>query len=247
MSSKGKMIIAFIIGMTITSVTAYSAASIIAAKRVTYNNDQSNLEADNVQDAIDELYDYSVDYSNINTRLTDLEGSFAKHKIEFFPGTTANNGGYIDFHFNNSSSDYTSRIIEGSNGSLNLVAPNGVKINGTDIASGYSKKPVNVYVYNSFTSSTSFAYTGTSVTIPANSFYALTFKVVYNHAKPTEIGVSTSSSTYSEVASNKVGHHHASVSYQGKTGTSATSFYVWATYPSANQNNVSITGFYIPE
>ena len=37
---------------------------------------------------------------------------------------------HIDFHFGNSSSDYTSRIIEGANGKLNLSAANGVLING---------------------------------------------------------------------------------------------------------------------
>lgn len=32
--------------------------------------------------------------------------------IELFPGTSAGHGGYIDFHYNNDSSDYTSRLIE---------------------------------------------------------------------------------------------------------------------------------------
>lgn len=32
--------------------------------------------------------------------------------IELFPGASAGNGGYIDFHYNNDSADYTSRLIE---------------------------------------------------------------------------------------------------------------------------------------
>lgn len=32
--------------------------------------------------------------------------------IELFPGASANNGGYIDFHYNNDPADYTSRLIE---------------------------------------------------------------------------------------------------------------------------------------
>ena len=32
--------------------------------------------------------------------------------IELFPGASAGNGGYIDFHYNNSAADYTSRLIE---------------------------------------------------------------------------------------------------------------------------------------
>ena len=32
--------------------------------------------------------------------------------IELYPGKSAGNGGYIDFHYNNDPSDYTSRLIE---------------------------------------------------------------------------------------------------------------------------------------
>lgn len=38
--------------------------------------------------------------------------------IEFKPGASAGHGGYIDFHYNNDSSDYTSRIIEMPEGTL---------------------------------------------------------------------------------------------------------------------------------
>ena len=41
-------------------------------------------------------------------------------QIEFMPGTSANHGGYIDFHFNSSSADYTSRIIESASGELTM-------------------------------------------------------------------------------------------------------------------------------
>lgn len=41
---------------------------------------------------------------------------------------------HIDFHFNNSTSDYTSRIIETENGKINIAAPNGVSANGTPLA-----------------------------------------------------------------------------------------------------------------
>lgn len=51
--------------------------------------------------------------------------------IEFLPGsTTAYHGGHIDFHYNNdSSADYTSRIIEDANGVINIngvTASNGI-------------------------------------------------------------------------------------------------------------------------
>lgn len=41
---------------------------------------------------------------------------------------------HIDFHYGNSASDYTSRIIETENGKINIAAPNGVSANGTPLA-----------------------------------------------------------------------------------------------------------------
>ncbi len=42
--------------------------------------------------------------------------------VELKPGSaSAGHGGYIDFHFNNSSADYTSRIIETASGTLNVT------------------------------------------------------------------------------------------------------------------------------
>jgi hypothetical protein len=38
--------------------------------------------------------------------------------IELFPGANAGNGGYIDFHYNNSTADYTSRLIEIPSGTV---------------------------------------------------------------------------------------------------------------------------------
>lgn len=38
--------------------------------------------------------------------------SISPASIELFPGEKANHGGYIDFHYNNSAADHTSRLIE---------------------------------------------------------------------------------------------------------------------------------------
>lgn len=38
--------------------------------------------------------------------------SITPASIELFPGASAGNGGYIDFHYNNDPADYTSRLIE---------------------------------------------------------------------------------------------------------------------------------------
>ena len=48
--------------------------------------------------------------------------------LEFRPATTATNGGFIDFHYAGSTTDYTSRIIEDASGRLTLSATNGVTI-----------------------------------------------------------------------------------------------------------------------
>lgn len=49
--------------------------------------------------------------------------------IEMTPASTsAGNGGYIDFHFNKSSSDYTARIIESASGLLQVLASQGFKV-----------------------------------------------------------------------------------------------------------------------
>ena len=51
------------------------------------------------------------------------------HSIELNThGSLSGYGGFIDFHFNGSSSDYTSRIIEDASGRLRLMADNGVRI-----------------------------------------------------------------------------------------------------------------------
>lgn len=46
--------------------------------------------------------------------------SISPAAIELFPGASAGNGGYIDFHYNNSSAGYTSRLIESPSGKVKL-------------------------------------------------------------------------------------------------------------------------------
>ena len=50
--------------------------------------------------------------------------------IEMKPTGRTGDGGYIDFHYNNSDADYTSRIIEDSSGHLYIYADSGVYISG---------------------------------------------------------------------------------------------------------------------
>lgn len=59
-----------------------------------------------------------------------LNRSISPTAIELFPGASAGNGGYIDFHYNNSDEDFTSRFIESS--------PGKVTLNGKSIYTGGS-------------------------------------------------------------------------------------------------------------
>ena len=49
-------------------------------------------------------------------------------EVEVFGSTP-----HIDFHFGSSNSDYTSRIIENSAGAIDILAPNGLKLNGSNL------------------------------------------------------------------------------------------------------------------
>ena len=53
--------------------------------------------------------------------------------IEMTPNEGQGHGGFIDFHFNGSGADYTSRIIEEQEGLLAVGATKGVTINGCNV------------------------------------------------------------------------------------------------------------------
>ena len=75
---------------------------------------------------------------------------------------------HIDFHFGKSTADYTSRIIESSEGALNIIAPNGVLANGSKVKTEADLKTtaLTLSVYDS--NLKSFSYTAKYVpVIPA--------------------------------------------------------------------------------
>ena len=57
-----------------------------------------------------------------------INGLTSNGEFEIF-GTSP----HIDFHYNNSTNDYTSRIIENSEGAIEILAPNGLKLNGSNL------------------------------------------------------------------------------------------------------------------
>ena len=52
--------------------------------------------------------------------------------IEFL-NTSSTHGGYIDFHFNKSTADYTSRIMETASGKINITASSGLYVNNVKV------------------------------------------------------------------------------------------------------------------
>ncbi len=74
MKERIKVIAAFILGVILTGTTVY-AATIISSINVEYNNENSKLVADNVQEAIDEVYDKSFNKTPITAYEYHEEGS----------------------------------------------------------------------------------------------------------------------------------------------------------------------------
>lgn len=99
-----------------------------------------------------------------------------------------------------------------------------------------------VTVAEVFTSSTSLAYTGKSITIPANTFYALSFSLAYLNSPPQEICISkspTDIATYNVVGRSSSG---ATLPLVGITGGNSATFYIWAKYGGATSNRVGVSG-----
>ena len=69
----------------------------------------------------------SVTFSNLTTNNLTTRG-----EVEIY-GTTETPQSHIDFHYNNSTKDYTSRIIENSEGAIEILAPKGLKLNGSNL------------------------------------------------------------------------------------------------------------------
>lgn len=91
-----------------------------------------------------------------------------------------------------------------------------------------------------------FQYTGAKITIPARSYYNLTFKINYNTQKPKFIAICNSYHTYDELASSNEGYLASSCHYSGYTENGIT-LYVWGSLEgdSNYKTNVFIDGFYL--
>ena len=75
---------------------------------------------------------------------TNFNSAVAMSSIEFSKTTSSSgHGGAIDFHYNGSTSDYTSRIIEKVSGRIDITAQNGLYLNGKELGSGGNLSDLN--------------------------------------------------------------------------------------------------------
>lgn len=89
-------------------------------------------------------------------------------RIELGHGIANNSGGYIDFHHNGSTGDYTSRIIESANGTID--------INGTTF-----KRGVGLPVANGGTGATTLAGAQSNLKVPSAQRTAKSFSLDSGH------------------------------------------------------------------
>ena len=71
-------------------------------------------------------------FTNLTTTNLTTNNLTTKGEVEIY-GTTQTPQTHIDFHYNNSTNDYTSRIIENSAGEIEILAPKGLKLNGSNL------------------------------------------------------------------------------------------------------------------
>lgn len=100
--------------------------------------------------------DFYVDNSKVYSSDHDHTDKMDKtpSNIELFGDTP-----YIDFHFGNSTGDYTSRIIEQNKGKLDVYVPNGFNVEGGNLMS--ASRPVAIKSNSMLTNCfQTFAYPG---------------------------------------------------------------------------------------
>lgn len=125
-------------------------------------------------------------------------------------------------------------------------------VNGLNVSNSMSVFPVRVYAstspYNCTTADT-MQYTGVNVTIPANSFFAISARATYNGAKPLNVAINDSSTNaYANVATGAYSDVMCTCSYISFTSTQKT-FYLWAKYATVNTSagSLYIDGWYIKQ
>lgn len=95
----------------------------------------------------------------------------------------------------------------------------------------------------SFSSQTTLSATGLSIEIPANSNFSIMVNLIFVNSSPQEVAISTSNSSLNE-RNTVYRSETAFASFSGRTGSSPTTFYVWAKYNVAAVNFLYYSGWY---
>ena len=112
-------------GLTSSQVTTALGYTPPTADTNTWRGIQNNLTSTSTTDSLSAYQGKLLNDNKMAAKPTSIEFNMT--------GGLSGYGGFLDFHYNGSTADYTSRIIEDGSGVLNLQASNGVKINGTNI------------------------------------------------------------------------------------------------------------------
>jgi hypothetical protein len=134
-----RQIALFFLGIVFSACITVLAETINT--KINSNKLQANIgEIEDVDAAISGLVTQTY---NLDNRLTALENQLTKYynsntdSIELNTNhALATLGGYIDFHYNGSTSDYTSRISESASGVISIEASNGVRTNYSGFLAG---------------------------------------------------------------------------------------------------------------
>ena len=132
--------------------------------------------------------------------------------IEFKPAaTTSNNGGYLDFHYNQSTADYTSRIIESASGTLsinNVTITTGKVVTATTF-NGALTGNVTGNCSGSSGSCTGNAATATKADTATNANHAKSADTATNanHAKSADTATNATNANYASRSTNNGGFY----------------------------------------
>ncbi|MBQ9023881.1 MAG: hypothetical protein IJ105_01515, partial [Bacilli bacterium] len=88
LSSYNKERIVFFISLIMmiisSSISVYAANYLYSSSEVSFDNSSSGISSDNVQGAIDELYQNASDYSSLESRIGVLEGHWKNGATSYF-------------------------------------------------------------------------------------------------------------------------------------------------------------------
>lgn len=104
------------------SLDAYATKASLKAVATSgsYNDLTDKPAVPTVDSALSSSSTNPVQNKVINSALAN-KMALSPAAIEFAPGSNATHGGFLDFHFKNSTADYTSRIIELASGTLTVT------------------------------------------------------------------------------------------------------------------------------